>query len=72
MKNPFLSSLFVLTLVVILSLAIGSVFISPAEMWKILQGVGEEKFTFIIWNIRLPRTVLVALTGAALSRSGAA
>lgn len=72
MKNPFLSSLFVLTFVVILSLAIGSVFISPAEMWKILQGVGEEKFTFIIWNIRLPRTVLVALTGAALSGSGAA
>lgn len=72
MKKPFLSSLLFLLIAVILSLAIGSVFISPAEMWKILRGVGEEKFSFIIWNIRLPRTVLVALTGAALSGSGAA
>ncbi|HNK62920.1 MAG TPA: iron ABC transporter permease [Anaerolineales bacterium] len=72
MKKPFLSSLLVLLIALILSLAIGSVFISPAEMWKILRGMGEDKFAFIIWNIRLPRTVLVALTGAALSGSGAA
>jgi iron complex transport system permease protein len=71
MKKPFLSSLLFLLFAIVLSLAIGSVFISPAEMWKILRGVGEEKFAFIIWNIRLPRTVLIALTGAALSGSGA-
>ncbi|MBN8655830.1 MAG: iron ABC transporter permease [Anaerolineae bacterium] len=71
MKKPFLSSILFLLFAIVLSLAIGSVFISPAEMWKILRGVGEEKFTFIIWNIRLPRTVLIALTGAALSGSGA-
>lgn len=72
MKNPFLSSFLFLLFAIVLSLAIGAVFISPAEMWKILRGVGEEKFAFIIWNIRLPRTVLIALTGAALSGSGAA
>lgn len=72
MKKPFLSSFLFLLIAIVLSLAIGSVFISPAEMWKILRGVGEEKFAFIIWNIRLPRTVLIALTGAALSGSGAA
>ena len=72
MRKPFLSSFLFLLFAIVLSLAIGSVFISPAEMWKILRGVGEEKFTFIIWNIRLPRTILVALTGAALSGSGAA
>ncbi len=72
MKKPFLSSFIILLIAIVLSLAIGSVFISPAEMWKILRGLGEEKFTFIIWNIRLPRTVLIALTGAALSGSGAA
>lgn len=71
MKKPFLSSLLFLLIAFVLSLAIGSVFISPTEMWKILRGVGEDKFTFIIWNIRLPRTVLIALTGAALSGSGA-
>lgn len=72
MKKPFISSLFFLLAAIVLSLAIGSVFISPAEIWDILRGVGEEKFAFIIWNIRLPRTILVALTGAALSGSGAA
>ncbi len=72
MRKPFLSSFLFLLIAIVLSLAIGAVFISPAEMWKILRGVGEEKFAFIIWNIRLPRTVLIALTGAALSGSGAA
>lgn len=71
MKKPFLSSLLFLLFAFVLSLAIGSVFISPTEMWNILRGVGEDKFAFIIWNIRLPRTVLIALTGAALSGSGA-
>jgi iron complex transport system permease protein len=72
MRKPFLSSFLFLFFAFVLSLAIGAVFISPVEMWKILQGVGEEKYAFIIWNIRLPRTILVALTGAALSGSGAA
>jgi iron complex transport system permease protein len=72
MKKPFISSFLFLFAAIVLSLAIGSVFISPAELWDILRGVGEEKFAFIIWNIRLPRTILVALTGAALSGSGAA
>ncbi len=70
--KPYLSSFLFLLIAFILSLAIGSVFISPAELWKILRGLGDETFTFIIWQIRLPRTVLVALTGAALSGSGAA
>lgn len=72
MPKPFLSSFIFLVIAILLSLAIGSVFISPLEMWKIIQGVGDETFTFIIWNLRLPRTVLIALTGAALSGSGAA
>ncbi|MBI5824033.1 MAG: iron ABC transporter permease [Chloroflexi bacterium] len=70
--KPYLSSFLFLLIAAILSLAIGSVFISPVELWKILRGLGDETFTFIIWQIRLPRTVLVALTGAALSGSGAA
>ena len=70
--KPYFSSFLLLLIAFILSLAIGSVFISPVELWKILRGLGDETFTFIIWQIRLPRTVLVALTGAALSGSGAA
>ena len=32
----------------------------------------NETFRTILWNIRLPRTVLIALVGAALAGSGAA
>ena len=72
MRKSFLLSLITLAIAFILSLAIGSVFISQIALWDILRGIGDETFTFIIWQIRLPRTILVALTGAALSGSGAA
>ena len=71
MKKPFLSSLALLLLALLLSLAIGSVFISPKELWQVILGNGTEVSTSILWKIRLPRTVLVALTGAALAGSGA-
>jgi iron complex transport system permease protein len=72
MRKPLLFSFLFLLIAILLSLAIGSVFISPAELWDILRGAGEKTYTFIVWNIRLPRTALIALTGAALSGSGAA
>jgi iron complex transport system permease protein len=71
-RNPFLLALLLLLATLTLSLAIGSVFIPFGELWKILRGVGEATFTLIIWQIRLPRTVLIALAGAALGGSGAA
>jgi iron complex transport system permease protein len=70
--RPYLFSLLVLALALILSLAIGSVFLSPAQLWEALIGQGTRVPDAILWDIRLPRTVLVALTGMALSGSGAA
>lgn len=49
-----------LIVAMILSLFLGSVFISPGELW------GSE----ILWQIRLPRVVLAALIGLLLSISG--
>ena len=69
--SPFLSSFLFLLLALLISLAIGSVFLSPAELWKTLLGRGADTSSFILWKIRLPRTILVALTGAALGGSGA-
>ena len=71
-RAPALSSLLFLLLALLLSLAIGSVFLSPAELWAALRGDGTQTATQILWAIRLPRTVLIALTGAALGGSGAA
>lgn len=70
--GPFLSSFIFLFVALLLSLAIGSVFISPSELWQALLGNGAETTAAILWKIRLPRTVLIALTGAALGGSGAA
>ncbi len=69
--KPYLSSFLFLLLALILSLAIGSVFISPKEIWQVVLGHGSDTFTSILWKIRLPRTILIALTGAALGGSGA-
>ena len=72
MKNKsYFSSFILLSIALLLSLAIGSVFISPKELWQVIIGHGSETSTSILWRIRLPRTVLIALTGAALAGSGA-
>lgn len=70
-RAPYLSSFAILLFALLLSIAIGSVFLAPAEIWNTLIGRGAEISTSILWKIRLPRTVLVALTGAALGISGA-
>ena len=70
-SKPFLFSFIFLFIALFFSLAIGSVFLSPAELWEVLMGRGTEIPTSILWRIRLPRTVLIALTGAALGGSGA-
>ena len=72
MRNPFLLVLFALIIMLILSIAIGSVFIPPTEVWRVLTGAASnETVRTILLDIRLPRTVLIALVGAALAGSGA-
>jgi iron complex transport system permease protein len=72
MRNPFLLAVFALIIMLILSMAIGSVFIPPTELWRALTGVGSNPaFRTILLDIRLPRTALIALVGAALAGSGA-
>ena len=70
-RAPYLSSFSFLLFAMLLSIAVGSVLLSPQEMWSSLTGNGAEITNSILWKIRLPRTVLVALTGAALGVSGA-
>jgi iron complex transport system permease protein len=70
-RIPFLSSVAFLLIALLLSLAIGSVFLSPQELWQTILGHGTQISSSILWKIRLPRTILIALTGAALGGSGA-
>jgi iron complex transport system permease protein len=71
MRKSFFLSFLILAFAILLSIAIGSVFISPAEIWNTLTGQGADTSFAILWKIRLPRTALVLLTGAGLGISGA-
>jgi iron complex transport system permease protein len=72
-RSPFFFTLFFLLIAILLSLAIGSVFIPPAELWSVIKGTASSEISrTILLDIRLPRTVLIALVGAALAGSGAA
>ncbi len=78
--RPFVISLFLLAAALLLSAAVGSVFIPLGALAQMaadrLRGLptGEAYRTYetILFSLRLPRTALVALAGAGLAGSGAA
>ncbi|HSV86270.1 MAG TPA: iron ABC transporter permease [Levilinea sp.] len=78
--QPFLISAALLAGVLLLSVVVGSVFIHPAMFVELiahrLAGIAApaeaRPFDTILFELRLPRTLLIALVGAALSGSGAA
>jgi iron complex transport system permease protein len=79
--SPYLIAVSVLIIALLLSIAIGAVAINPLEAVKILLSrlpfvhlTPDWSITSetILLSIRLPRIILVALTGAALAGSGAA
>jgi len=73
-------TLLLLALALLLSVAVGSVFIPPATLLALFQAQfsGAEladwlkPYATILFALRLPRTALIAVTGAALAGSGAA
>jgi len=80
-QRPYLLNTLLLLSAFVFSIALGAVFIPPETIFRILanqiSGINIEpnwpnSFSAIILAVRLPHTVLVALTGAALASSGAA
>jgi len=76
---PYLIVLCFLALALVLSVAFGAVYISPGDLLRLvagrLLGAGSsvaDTAAVIVFDIRLPHAVLMALTGAALGGSGAA
>lgn len=67
----FLALLGALAIITVLNINIGSVPISIGEIARILfQKMGNHTQVSIIWKIRLPRILMAALLGGALSLSG--
>lgn len=55
----------------LLSLCIGAVPLTPAQLWQALLAGPQNTAGYIFWYVRLPRTVACLLAGSALSVSGA-
>ncbi|MCT2586399.1 FecCD family ABC transporter permease [Actinophytocola gossypii] len=64
-------SLAVLLVLCVLSLAIGTRFVPPNDVLPALFGHGAGDIEALIWGVRLPRTLLALLVGAALGLAGA-
>jgi iron complex transport system permease protein len=79
--RPYLISVALLLLALLASVAIGPVFVPPGEVLRVLlaqipglsvKADWQEFAPTIVFSIRLPHAMLMALTGAALAGSGAA
>ncbi len=80
-KHPYLFNTLLLLSALLFSIALGAVFIPPHTILRILadqlpfihiSADWTQSHAAIILAVRLPHTILVALTGAALASSGAA
>jgi iron complex transport system permease protein len=80
-SRPYLINVLLLLAALVFSVAVGPIFIPPGTFLRILAssipGAGipvdwPQAFSTIVLSIRLPHTILIGLTGAALAGSGAA
>lgn len=78
--RPYLINLLCLAAALVLSVAVGPVLVPPGTLLRILasglpgiaiQPDWPETFATIVQQVRLPHTMLILLTGAALGGSGA-
>ena len=63
--------LFALALAVVLSFTVGANPLSPQAVWTTLQGGGTPETDYIVFDLRIPRTVTGLVAGAALGVAGA-
>ena len=80
MKTKLLTTICMGLLVVVFGIALGSVYISPGDIFQIIlhkvfgatlpENIKATTVS-ILWNLRLPRTLLAFIAGGALSMSGA-
>jgi iron complex transport system permease protein len=65
-----------LVLTALLSVAVGDVWLHPAEVVRLIvapeSARGDPRDRTIVWQLRVPRTILAAGLGAALAAAGAA
>jgi len=79
--HPYSINLILLVVIGLLSIGVGSIYIPPEAVGRLLlerilgiQAAANlpDTFTLILFQLRLPHTILLILTGSALATSGAA
>lgn len=65
------STSILLLIFVVISIGMGSVYISPLETIQTIFTRSEEMATTIIWDLRIPRIAVAAIVGVNLALSGA-
>lgn len=60
-----------LVLAVVLSLMIGANPIAPSALWDALHGRGDAETSYVLFELRIPRTAVGLIAGAALGVAGA-
>lgn len=65
------STSILLLIFVVISIGMGSVYISPLETIQTIFTRSEEMATTIIWDLRIPRVSVAAIVGVNLALSGA-
>jgi iron complex transport system permease protein len=61
-----------LTVAVVLAVSIGTISLTPGQLWDALLGRGDPTQQLVVRVLRLPRVALAAFVGAGLGMSGAA
>jgi iron complex transport system permease protein len=61
-----------LILSMLLALSVGAVKLSPKNVWQALFAQSPDTARTIVWQLRLPRILMAAVVGTALSGSGVA
>ncbi len=72
MKGRTLALALLLLAAALASLALGDAFLSPMAVLRALAGRGDDLARTVVWDIRLPRTLVGMAVGAGLAASGVA
>jgi len=59
-----------LLVIAVVSMNVGKMNLSPAEVFRVVLGQGTDKQNLIVFQLRLPRIVLAVLVGIGMSVSG--
>lgn len=70
MKFKIAAGVLAITLMLLLSLMLGAQVLMPLDLWQILLGQGDRVPAIVLWELRLPRTLIALLVGAALATAG--